>query len=1126
VVSTVNFRVGLGFQGAERCFRGSIDTVRVWSRPLDGFDVDVPIAEKIELFARSVPVEAKILPAVDPASRRRVALRIDATLVPESVDRIDVAFEARERADGNRLDMPGFALTRQSGFAVEVALPEVAGFFLVRCRPRISFGGRGFPMPASSFQFGARPRPVPVADLRFAAPSTDSLPPPISLASDSWRLATDPRNEGRKRGWQRVPLASAEKARVPGIIQEVFPAYHGVAWYWREFAAPESALPGGRTLLRFAAVDYLAEVWVNGKAVGDHEGGETPFVLDVTDAVRTDAPNLLAVRVLNPTNERIDGIVLAETPHRNKAVPYANGRSFNTGGITEGVELRLVPAVRVEDVYARPDPKTGQVVLHVDVVNSDDRPIAVRLELSIATATASELVARTRLERTIQPGRWTPAVELSVEAPRLWQLDDPFLYRASARVRTEAAHGVHERSARFGFRDLRVERGFFRLNGKRIFVRSTHTGNHCPVGQIIPPAAAPDLLRRDLLYAKASGYNMVRFIAGMAHPWQLDVCDEIGLMVYEESYAAWLLGNSPQMAERFDASTAEMVRRDRNHPSVVIWGLQNEDPDGPVFRHAVESLALVRYLDDTRLVLLQSGRWDGRFEIGSVSNPGSHEWERVWGAESADYDQPMRWGSGGYAVGAGDAHVYTGAPLNAAEKKLVRTLGRGTKPVFLSEGGIGSMMHVIRELRCWEQAGANLAAEDAQLMRSMSESFVADWNRLGMDGVYAFPEDMLTDSQRLHCRQRRMFFDLVRSNPQICGYNLTGMLDHGMTGEGVWRFWREWKPDAFDALADGWAPVRWCLFVEPMHGYTGRPLRIEVVLANEDVLSPGEYPVAIRVMGPDGVAWEQRTTAVLPEPQDGQDGLLAVPVLLEAVTIDGPPGTYELVVTMERGGAPTGGRLEFTLSDSSRLPRVAERVRTIGIDERVRGWLANHGVECVALDPASREREVILLGGAPPDEAAWKDLADRVSRGSFAVFLTPSALRRGDDPLGGLLLKEKGRYYDFHDWLYHKECVARPHPVFDGLAGKGILDWDYYGPVITRGLFDGQRTPDDVIVAAFAAGYPCPGGYTSGVMMGAYRCGDGMFVVNTLGILPHIDHHPAADRLLLNLIRYAAGAEK
>ena len=89
-------------------------------------------------------------------------------------------------------------------------------------------------------------------------------------------------------------------------------------------------------------------------------------------------------------------------------------------------------------------------------------------------------------------------------------------------------------------------------------------------------------------------------------------------------------------------------------------------------------------------------------------------------------------------------------------------------------------------------------------------------------------------------------------------------------------------------------------------------------------------------------------------------------------------------------------------------------------------------------------------------------------------------------------------------------------------AGKGILDWEYYGPVITHGLFDGQRTPDDVICAAFALGYPCPGGYTSGVMMGAYRFVEGIFLINTLGILENVGRHPAADRLLLNLIRHAA----
>lgn len=105
-------------------------------------------------------------------------------------------------------------------------------------------------------------------------------------------------------------------------------------------------------------------------------------------------------------------------------------------------------------------------------------------------------------------------------------------------------------------------------------------------------------------------FNAIRFSAGVATRYQLDLCDEIGLMVYEEPYAAWCLQASPKMAERYDESLFGMVRRDRNHPSVIIWGLLNETHDGPVFRHAAAALPKLRELDDSRMVLLNSGRWD------------------------------------------------------------------------------------------------------------------------------------------------------------------------------------------------------------------------------------------------------------------------------------------------------------------------------------------------------------------------------------------------------------------------------------------------------------------------------------------------------------------------------------
>lgn len=129
---------------------------------------------------------------------------------------------------------------------------------------------------------------------------------------------------------------------MPWTIQAVFPGYHGVAWYWRDFEAPPNPHPGGRTLLRFWAVDYKASVWLNGVLVGEHEGAESPFVFDVTEAVAPGKVNRLAVRVVNPTHEPIDGLVLNEVPHRHKELPYWAGKEWNYGGSAIPLSLFFV----------------------------------------------------------------------------------------------------------------------------------------------------------------------------------------------------------------------------------------------------------------------------------------------------------------------------------------------------------------------------------------------------------------------------------------------------------------------------------------------------------------------------------------------------------------------------------------------------------------------------------------------------------------------------------------------------------------------------------------------------------------------------------------------------------------
>ncbi len=446
----------------------------------------------------------------------------------------------------------------------------------------------------------------------------------VSLDGDEWRIAPDLDNKGRGERWWLAPRADARPARVPWIMQATFPDFHGVAWYWRDFDAAPNPHPGGRTLLRFEAVDYLAEVWLNGKHVGGHEGGETPFEIDVTGAFQAGKGphNRLAVRVLNPTNERIDGVVLAETARRCKVIPYSAGAAFDHGGVVGSVELVHCPQVRIQDlgVVATALPaRRGRVSVGVAVINAGNASHEGSLEVGIAPAAGGPTQAAASFKQTFKPGTTRIKCDVNLEQPRPWELNDPFLYRASVSVRVEGSTSRHESAARFGFRDFRFADGRFRLNDRRMYLRSTHTCNHFPIGLQFP--ADPDLERRDLLNLKAMGFNMVRFIWGGARPRQLDYCDEIGLLVYEESYASAPIADGPKMSERFDAGVSELIRRDRNHPSVVIWGLLNEAPDGPAFRHAVAMLPLVRSLDATRMVLLNSGRYDhdGSSPIGEVA---------------------------------------------------------------------------------------------------------------------------------------------------------------------------------------------------------------------------------------------------------------------------------------------------------------------------------------------------------------------------------------------------------------------------------------------------------------------------------------------------------------------------
>ncbi len=1132
-----------------------------------------------------------------------------------------------------------------------------------------------------------------------AAPAASVV---VCLDANDWLLATDPKNVGREQKWQEAPRPEAKPAKVPWIIQEAFPGYHGVAWYWRDFTAPANPHADGRYLLRFWQVDYLAEVWLNGEPVGGHEGGETPFVLDVTAAIKPGEKNRLAVRVLNPTNEPIDGITLAQTARRCKVIPFGAGAIFNHGGITDSVELICAPAVRVDHLWVvgRTEAHKGTIHAQINVRNAGKEPRKGFVEFTAAPASSGETLVAVRLAREFPPGDVKVEADLAIDNPRPWELNDPYLYRVTARVSVEGSESLDERSTRCGFREFRFADGYFRLNGRRVYLRSSHTCNHYPIGQQFP--RDPDLLRRDMLNMKVMGFNAIRFIWGGATRVQLELCDEIGLMVYEESYASSPIADSPKMAERFDSGVSELIRRDRNHPCIVMWGLLNESSGGADFRHAVTMLPLVRSLDPTRVVMLNSGRYDGAGMSGGgiASVTGIRIWPKTapvepwvainptketikalgitwppghlafhpgpknefsavrWTAPAAgnaqvearfaglaekattdvhvlhngralfdavlnlkqspneaafskaltvvagdridfvvgpgnahyggdttglcatvklagkthdatadfstDANPNGAWSYGQMAPGAApdaatfapysagaapvgvvgslsnpgsavwedvlsDRHVYPRVPHTGEIIQSLRLLEAHGQPVFLSEYGIGSAVDLWRAVRHFEQRGAE-RLEDAQFFNDKLNRFLADWRAWRLDEAFDRPEDFFMESLKKMAGQRTLGLNAIRSNPNIVGHSLTGAIDHVMCGEGLTTLFRELKPGTIDAMYDAWAPLRWCLFAEPVHVARGSKIHVEAVLANEDALAPGEYPARLQIVGPNMTRLLDRAITVTIPKQDGKkERPFALPCFAEDVVASGPAGKYCFTATFERGAAAAGGRTEFHVTDPADMPPVPVEVALWGDDPGLARWLTEHKIRTRPYSPfplgegqgVKAVREVILASDKPPAPGgaeAFAELARRIARGSTVVFLRPEVFARGDQPAAWLPLARKGTITPIHGWLYLKDEWCKRHPAFDGMPSGGLMDYDYYREIIPDLVLSGQDPPAEAVAGAVKASQD----YSSGLMLSVYKLGQGRFVLNTLRIRENLGHNPAAERLLRNLLLYAA----
>lgn len=375
----------------------------------------------------------------------------------------------------------------------------------------------------------------------------------------------------------------------------------GVEAHWLEHAAyrrtftVDGCWRDERVVLHFGAVHHEARVWVDGTEVGTHTGGSTPFEFDITDALSEHEEHTLVVSVHAPA----DKLHIAHGKQRSTPRDDYDSCAFTaSSGIWQPVwlesrplthlsGLRLVPTagldgIRVLGDIAGPDPDNATVVVSVEGVDLSWTGDAAALRAGIA---------------------------LTLAEPRLWSPADPHLYRVRATV--VSADGEDVVVGTTGLRSIETRAGQIFLNGQRISLRGVLDQGYWPTTGITAPT--DDAFVRDLEIARDAGFNMVRKHLKLEDPRFHHHADRLGMLVWAEPASTGRF--STAAAAAFTAQIEPMVARDGNHPSIVVWGLYNEEwgldwalPEDPAKQEVVRNdYRALKALDPTRPVVDNSG---------------------------------------------------------------------------------------------------------------------------------------------------------------------------------------------------------------------------------------------------------------------------------------------------------------------------------------------------------------------------------------------------------------------------------------------------------------------------------------------------------------------------------------
>ena len=414
----------------------------------------------------------------------------------------------------------------------------------------------------------------------------------------------DPDNVGEEENWQKG-VESSRSIGIPGSWNEQFidtRDYLGPTWHFKKFYVP-SSWKEKLVWFRIGAANYYAKVWINGKFIGEHEGGYLPFQFEVTDKVTFGKENFLSVKVDNQLSpERVPPGNIPEEEHprsvRQRSYPDVNFDFFPYGGIHRPVYLFCTPLDYIEDIAVTTsiEGKKGLIKYRITKKGGEAKEAFIHL--------GDE---NTRLDQKTEFRGNMAEGQLTIDEATFWSPDNPHLYEMVVELLSPEGAPNDEYTLSIGIRTIEVKNDRLYLNGEPIFLKGFGKHEDFP---IIGKGLSLPLITKDYSLMKWIGANSFRTSHYPYSEEMMNMADKEGFLVIDEIPAVGLFfgkGNKRRLS-LCKQYLRELIARDKNHPSVIMWSIANEPhstkPEAKEFFRQLYQHT--KKLDPSRLVTLVS----------------------------------------------------------------------------------------------------------------------------------------------------------------------------------------------------------------------------------------------------------------------------------------------------------------------------------------------------------------------------------------------------------------------------------------------------------------------------------------------------------------------------------------